>query len=47
VGGHQAESVDTMAKSFNPFLDKKAEASPIRIIEENTLPVIAAQNDVV
>jgi hypothetical protein len=47
VGGHETESVDTMAKSFNPFLDKKAEASPILIIKENTLPVIAAQDDVV
>jgi len=28
-------------------VDKKAEASPILIIEENTLPVIAAQDDVV
>ena len=39
--------MDTVAKSFDPFLEQKAETSAIALIEESGLTAVAAQDDVI
>ncbi len=41
MSAHKAEGMDAVAKAFDPFLNQKAEASAIPIIEENRLPASA------
>jgi hypothetical protein len=44
---HQAEGMNTMAVSLNPFLEKKVEAVPVLVIEKDRISGIPAQNRMV
>jgi hypothetical protein len=44
---HQAKGIDAVSESLDPLLDQKEESSAILVIEENALPAVAAQDDVV
>ena len=44
---HEAEGVNTMPEPFDPFLQKETASSPVSIIEEDGLPGVAAEDDVI
>ena len=44
---HEAESVDMMPEPLDPLLEQEVEASSISVIEEDGLPCVAAQGDMV
>jgi len=44
---HETKSMDAVGESLYSFLEQGVEASTILIIEENGLPAIAGQDDVI
>jgi len=44
---HEAESVDTVPEPLGPLLQQEVETSPVPVIEEDGLPRVAAQGDVI
>jgi len=47
VIAHEAESVDTISEPLDPLLEQEVEASPISAIEENGLPCVASEGDMI
>jgi hypothetical protein len=47
VIAHEAEGMDTMPEPFDPLLHQEIEASPVPVVEENGLPRVAAQGDMI
>ena len=47
VIAHQAEGVDTMPEPLGPFLQQEIEPSPVPVIEEDGLPCVAAQGNMI
>jgi hypothetical protein len=44
---HEAEGVDTMPEPLDPLLEQEIETSPVSVIEEDGLPRVAAQGDMI
>ena len=44
---HETEGMDTVAKAFDPFLNKGVKVNAILIIKENCLAPIAAKDNVI
>ena len=44
---HKTEGMDAVAKALDPLLDQEAEASPVPVIEEYRLAVVAPQDGMV
>ncbi len=47
VIAHQAEGMNAVAESLNARLQQKEKAGSIRLVEENVLAAVAAEDDVV
>jgi len=39
--------MDTMVKALDSFLNKKIKSSAVQVVEEDGLPSVAAQDDVI
>jgi hypothetical protein len=44
---HEAEGVDRMPEPLRSFLQQEVEASPIPVIEEDSLPGVAAKDNMI
>jgi len=44
---HEAEGVDTMPEPLDPLLQQEVEASPVSVIEEDGLPCVATQGNMI
>ena len=44
---HEAEGMDTMPEPLDPLLKQEVKASPVSVIEEDGLPCVAAQDDMI
>jgi hypothetical protein len=44
---HEAEGMDTMPEPLDPLLQQKVKASSVSVIEEDGLPCVAAQDDMI
>jgi hypothetical protein len=45
--GHQAVGMDTEAEFFDGFLQEEEKTAPVAVIEEDVLPGVPAQDDVI
>jgi hypothetical protein len=44
---HEAEGVDTMPEPLDPLLQQELEASRVSVIEEDGLPCVATQSNMI
>jgi hypothetical protein len=44
---HKAEGVDAMSEPLDPLLEQEVKSSPVPVIEEDGLPCVAAQGDMI